>query len=106
MFKEGYKISDNEIVYHFFNIMGAEFKEHSINKHTYVIFQEISPFELKQFGIESATEATNTTVKQIINYKGEEIHMVSRISTIVWKEDSEEKNIQFVSLKGFHKKIQ
>ena len=105
-FKEGYKISNNEILYHFFNIMGAEFKEHSINKHTYVISQQISPFELNQFGIESATEATNTTIKEIINFKGEEIHKISRISTIVWTENSEEKNIQFVSLKGYHKKIQ
>ena len=105
-FKEGYKISDNEILCHFFNIMGTEFIEHNINNHTYVISQQISPFELNQFGIKNASEATNTTVKEIINVNGEEIHKISRISTIVWTENSEEKNIQFVSLKGFHKRIE
>ena len=105
-FKEGYKILDNKILYHFFNIMGSEFIEHKINDHTYVISQEISPFEIKQMGIESATKATHTTVKETINFNGEETHKISVISTIVWIENSEEKNIQFVSLKGHHKKIQ
>ena len=103
-FTEGFKLSNGEIEHHFFTIMGTELIEHKINEHTYVITQPIMPFELKQLGIASAKTATNTTVKEIIDLNGEEVHLVTITSTIVWVKNDEEKYTQYVSCKGYHKK--
>jgi len=105
-FTEGFKLSDGEIEHHFFTIMGTEQIEHKINQHTYVVTQKMSPFELQQLGIASAKEATNTTVKEIIDLNGEEVHLVTITSTIVWVENDEEQYAQFVSLKGYHKRME
>ena len=105
-FTEGFKLSDGEIEHHFFTIMGAEHIEHKINEHTYVITQPIMPFELKQLGITSAKTATNTTVKEIIDLNGKEVHLVTITSTIVWVENDEEKYTQYVSCKGYHKRME
>lgn len=105
-FKEGFKIKNSKIDTHFFTTMGIETIETKIGDNTYVISQEISPFELKQLGVNSAISATNTTVKVITLENQIEVHRISRISTITIEHNSEQKTVQFVSLKGFHKRIE
>ena len=105
-FTEGFKIKDNQIDFHYFKTMGKETIETKIGDNTYVISQDISPFELKQLGINSAINATNTTLKIITEENQIEVHKITRISTITFIENSNEKTVQFVSLKGFHKRIE
>jgi hypothetical protein len=104
-FIEGFKLEKGKIKSHFFNIMGNETIDTKINEDTYVISQDISPYELKQFGFETAKKAVNTTIKVVLDINGTEIHKIKRISTISWIENSEEKYVQFVSMDGYHKKI-
>jgi hypothetical protein len=104
-FKEGFKIKDGAVGAHFYIILGVESIETKVSENTYVISNEISPFELPQLGFKSINKGMHTTIKVILNVNGKEVHKISRISTIQWKEDDEEKEIQFLSMKGNHRRI-
>ena len=104
-FQEGYKLKKGKVGAHYFTLMGVEQQEQKIDENTYVISKALSPFELKQMGFGSALEATTTTTKVIMEIDGTEYHKITGISTVKWKEGSEIKLKQFVSLEGFHKKL-
>lgn len=104
-FQEGYKLKKGKVGAHYFTIMGVEQQEQKVDENTYVISKAISPFELKQMGFESTLEATTTTTKVIMEIDGTEYHKITGISTVKWKEGSDIKLKQFVSLEGFHKKL-
>jgi len=105
VFQEGYKLKKGKVGAHFFTIMGVEQLEQQVDENTYVISKALSPFELKQMGFESALEATTTTTKVTMEIDGTEYHKITGISTVKWKEGSEIQIKQFVSLEGFHKKL-
>lgn len=104
-FREGFKIENGKITSHFFSVMGVESKEIKVKENTYIISQEVSPFELKQLGINKAEKGTNTSVKIIEQVNGIEVHKITRISTILVNENGEDKIYQFVSMTGYHKKL-
>ncbi|MDP6032729.1 MAG: hypothetical protein QGI00_11705 [Candidatus Marinimicrobia bacterium] len=104
-FEEGFELLDGNIVNHFFNVMGTKAIESNITENTYVIAQPISTFELNQLGFSSAIEAYHTTLKVIVIVDGVELHKVTRISTVVWESKKGNESVQFVSLKGYHKRI-
>ena len=105
VFQEGYKLEKRKVGAHFFTIMGVEQVEQQVEENTYVISKVLTPFELKQIGFESALEATTTTTKVIMKVEGVEYHKITGISTVKWKEGTDIKIKQFVSLEGFHKKL-
>lgn len=104
-FKEGFKIKNGIILFHFFTVMGTEAIETKVDNGTYVISQPVSTFELNQMGFKNVVEAKNTTVKVILMVNGTEVHKISRITTIMWKENEQIWTKQFLSLEGFHKRI-
>ena len=60
-FIEGFKIKNRTIKSRFFEVRGTESVEIKISDNTYIVSQDITPFELKQLGIKSAIKATNTS---------------------------------------------
>lgn len=102
--KEGFKIEEGAILSYFISVMGEELTKTKINDSTYIISQNITPYELIQLGVDPEATGTNTTVKLIV-YEGDvEIHKVSRLSTIIISEGDNKRTIQFTSLEGYHKK--
>lgn len=104
-FKEGFKVNDGKIGEHFYTIMGVESIENKVAENTYIISNDISPFELQQLGFKTMTTGVHTSIKVILNIDGKEIHKISRISTITWTENNEKKEIQFLSMEGKHTRI-
>lgn len=105
-FQEGFEISKDNGIRHFIDIMGVKSYELQTAKNTYTITQPVSQFELGQLGIQSAKNAINTVVKVVFNVNGHEVHKISRVSTVLIEENGKEEVIQFLSMKGYHKKIE
>lgn len=105
-FQEGMKIDNGKIKSHFFTVMGNETIETKIGDNTYIISQAIAPYELKQLGIDEEATGINTTVKVILIENEIEIHKITRLSTITFASDLNLQAIQFVSLKGYHRRIE
>ncbi len=105
-FKEGLYIKDNIILKHFFTYKNIEVAQIKLDNDTYVYSQKVEDQEFPQMGFNSATEGIHTMVKVIINIDGQEIHKIKRITTILWKDENNKiQSSQFVSLSGYHKKI-
>jgi len=105
-FIEGFDLLNEKIIDHFFIIMGDKSVELKVSDNTYIISQPISSFELNQLGFSSAIEAYHTIVKIILLVEGTEFHKITRVSTIVWESETGIETIQFVSLEGYHKRIE
>jgi hypothetical protein len=61
--------------------------------------------ELGQLGFPKDATAQHVLVKVVTKEGGIETHRISRVTTVGWKDkDGKERWLQFVSLKGFHKK--
>ncbi len=105
-FQEGFELSENNELMHYFQYMEGKFYEKKINENTYIISQPISQFELGQLGFTSAKSAYNTTIKIVVSVNGQEVHQISRISTLIIQNNDREETIQFVSMNGYHKKIE
>ena len=105
-FKEGFYLENNEIVKHFFTLANEEIEEIKIDDNTFVYSQIIAPHEFAQLGFKNAVEGKHTVTKVILNIDKTEIHKITRITTIIWKDENGElQNIQFVSMTGYHKRI-
>ncbi len=105
-FKEGLYFKNNVVLKHFFTYRNLEVEQIKLDNNTYAYSQKVETFEFPQMGFNSATEGTHTMVKVIVNIDGQEIHKVKRITTILWKDDNNSvQSSQFVSLSGYHKKI-
>ncbi|UUV21326.1 hypothetical protein [Paenimyroides aestuarii] len=105
-FKEGFEQLKNEEIKHFIEVMGTKFYQIEVPNNTFIISQPISKFELSQLGFTNAKEAYHTTVKVVVNKEGQEVHNISRISTIKIDNDGKEEIVQFLSMKGHHTKIE
>ena len=86
--------------------MNNEIEQIKLDNTTYVYSQKVEVNEFPQLGFNNAIEGTHTVVKVIINIDGQEIHKIKRITTILWKDENGSiQNTQFVSLTGYHKRI-
>ena len=104
-FQEGFELENGIIGNHFIVVMGNKSIETKINENTFLIAQPIGPYELNQLGFSSAIEAYHSTLKVVVIIDKVEFHKITRVSTIVWKSDNGIDSVQFVSLKGYHKRI-
>lgn len=61
--------------------------------------------ELMRLGFPSGAKGQHVLIKVITTERGAETHRVSRVTTVNWKDDQgQERAIQFVSLRGHHRK--
>jgi len=105
-FQEGFDVSKGKIIDHFFRVMGVKSIETKVSNNTYIISQPVSSYELNQLGFSSALEAYHTTVKLTLNVSGKEVQKITRITTVVWENNSKTETVQFVSLEGYHERIE
>lgn len=105
-FQEGFDLLDGKIINRFFIAMGVKSIESKVSSNTHIFSQPINSSELNQLGFSSAIEAYHTTVKLTLFIDGKEVHKITRISTIVWENNSKIETVQFVSLKGYHERIE
>jgi len=105
-FTEGFFIEEGIIGDHFFEVLGKKTTQKKIDAQSYVYSQKIETKEFSQMRFFNVVEGYHTIVKIVLITDGKERHEISRLSTIQWM-DSEGKvqNTQFVSLKGFHERI-
>lgn len=105
-FKEGFYLENNKISKMFFTYMNNEIEQIKTSENTYVYTQKINNYEFAQLGFNNAIEGFHTVIKVIINSEGQEIHKIKRITTVLWYDENKKiRNLQFVSLSGFHQKI-
>lgn len=105
-FQEGFDLLDGKIINRFFIAMGVKSIESKVSSNTHIFSQPINSSELNQLGFSSAIEAYHTTIKLTLFIDGKEVHKITRISTIVWENNSKIETVQFVSLKGYHERIE
>ena len=105
-FTEGFFIEDGVIGDHFFEVLGKKTIQTKLDAHTYVYSQKIEPNEFSQMRFFNVVEGYHTVVKLVLITDGVERHDISRLSTIQWIDtQGKVQNTQFVSLKGFHERI-
>ena len=106
-FKEGFYIDGGQVGKRFFNIMGAEILFTQLNEKTYAYTQDIQAGEFQQMRFFTAVEGTHTVIKVVNEIDGIETHSISRISTIISKdEEGKLYETQFISLKGVHRRVE
>lgn len=104
-FKEGYELSNDGTIRHFFEINGVKSYQYKISDNTFIVSQPIPQNELYQIGFSKVKKANNTIVKIRLSINEKEVHKISRLSTIVIQNQDIEEIIQFESLKGYHQKV-
>jgi hypothetical protein len=103
---EGYFINaDGSLGDYFIESFGKTTKMQKLAENMWVYGIAAAPQEVAQLGFSNITSAQHVLVKVVTRENGVEIHRISRITTVNWKEkDGRERSTQFVSLQGFHKK--
>ena len=109
-FLEGfYKDKDGVAGDRFYEVNGAVVKFKKLNQNTWIFETPVDPGELSFLGFDpkKVVSAVHTTTK-VTTYEGEkDTDHITRLTTVQWKEDSGTlQSIQFVSMKGYHTRIQ
>jgi len=104
-FIEGFIIENKDIKDHFFLRNGVITIEKEATDNVFIINEPASTQDQHLLGFPSASDANHLLVKKRINVDGHETHMITRITTFVLETDSGQVAKQYVSLKGYHKKI-
>ena len=104
---EGYFLNKNwSLGDYYFETFGQVFKMFQIDKHTWVYSTPANPGRLAFLGFSNVISGRHVVVKEITDEAGTEVHRISRVTTINWKDkDGKIRWKQFVSLKGFHKRL-
>jgi hypothetical protein len=104
---EGYFLNDDgSLGDYFFEIYGQVYRMHELNNNTWVYAMPGSPQEMANFGFTDIISAQHVVVKVVAQEDGTEMHRITRISTVNWKDkDGRKRWIQYTSLEGFHKRM-
>jgi hypothetical protein len=90
----------------FIEVFGQTYRMQKLGKDTWAYVAEASPREFAALGAERLLSANHVLVKVVTYEQGIEIHNVSRITTVRWKDaEGKERTTQFVSLQGQHKRL-
>ena len=103
---EGYFLKeDGSLGDYYFESFGQVTKMFRIGERTWVYSIPANPGRLGFLGFANVVSGRHVVVKEIYEEAGVEIHRISRVTTVNWK-DKEEKSRwkQFVSLRGHHRR--
>lgn len=106
-FREGFYYEGDQVKDHFFSTGGSITKFTELDENTFVYNQEIHQNEFHQMRFLRGLDGVHSIVKVVTNEEGQEFHRITRISTLRYlDEDDKIKSTQFVSLVGYHKRIE
>jgi|GEM_PF-3036753 hypothetical protein len=105
-FKEGFYVDNNKVKDRFFSTGGEIIKMIQLDKNTFAYSQKMHQNEFTQMRFFTGIEGFHTIIKVESMEKRQEIHRITRLTTIQYYNEKEEiVTTQFVSLKGYHKRI-
>lgn len=107
-FTEGYLINgDGGAGNRFYEINGQFVEYQQLSQHNWSFETVLNSQELQWLGFNPADVlyAVNSTIRTTTYVEGIDTDNVSRVTTVQWKSKGEVKTIQFVSMKGIHKRI-
>ena len=104
--KEGYILKrDGTPGDYFFETNGPETRMIKLGDNVWTYTAPAAADELGRLGFPKDTSGQHVTVKVVTKEEGVETHRISRVTTVTWKDNAgKERALQFVSLKGFHKR--
>jgi hypothetical protein len=103
--REGYVLKDGAASDYFIE-SGGQFKRMvKVGDGVWSYALPATPAELAQLGFPEGATGQHALVKVVTKEKGVETHRISRLTTVSYKDkDGKEHALQFVSLKGYHKR--
>lgn len=91
---------------YFIEMNGGTTQPTELSKGVWVFSSVASPQELTQMGFPNPISGRHTTVKIVTTEAGLEVHHITRVSTVNWKDaEGKDRWIQFVSLEGTHRHV-
>jgi hypothetical protein len=104
--KEGYFLKpDGGLGDAFVEVFGRVQRMRQLEKNVWTSATPADPRELAQLGFPKEASGQHVLVKVVTEEDGVETHRISRVTTVRWKgKDGKERWLQYVSLRGFHKR--
>jgi len=106
-YKEGFFYEQDSVTEYFY-ISGGEVTRYTrLDEHTFGYTKVLHQNEYKALRFLNGFEGYHTIIKSIINQGGQEVHKISRLTTVLWLDENDQvQSTQFVSLKGTRKRIE
>jgi hypothetical protein len=106
--KEGYRFNrDGTLAEYFIETFGQTYRMQKLAEGIWTYAVDASTQELAQLGFPKGAAGRHVVVKVITNEAGVETHRISRVTTVSWRDnDGKERQLQYVSLQGFHQRNQ
>lgn len=105
-FREGFYYEGEEIKDRFFSSGGSIIKFVQIDENTFMYNQPVHKNEFSQMRFLSGLDGTHSIIKVISDEEGQEFHRITRITTLRYLDENDKiRSTQFVSLKGYHKRL-
>lgn len=104
--REGYFINQSgSLGNYFIESFGQTYRVLKLSDTVWTYTMPATPQELAQLGFSKVISGQHVIVKVISQEEGKEIHRISRVTTVNWKDaEGKERWIQYISLQGFHKR--
>jgi hypothetical protein len=104
--KEGYYLTkDGGLGEYFIETVGQVHKMVKLKDNVWSYASTAAEPELTRLGFPKGASGEHVVVKVVTKEQGVETHRVSRVTTVTWKDkDGKEQTLQFVSLRGYHKR--
>ena len=103
---EGFHLNDDgSLGSYFIETAGLTFNMMKLSKNTWCYAAQASPQELMQMGFPHGATGDHALIKVILDENGVETHRIHRVSTVSWPTDSGLRTLQFVSLRGIHRRM-
>jgi hypothetical protein len=104
--KEGYYLTkDGGLGEYFIETYGQVHKLAKLKDNVWSYASTAAEQELTRLGFPKGASGEHVVVKVVAKEEGVETHRISRVTTVRWKDkDGKEQTLQFVSLRGYHKR--
>ena len=104
--KEGYFLKpDGGLGDAFVEVFGRVQRMRQLEKNVWTCATAADERELAQLGFPKGASGQHVLVKVVTSEDGVEAHRISRVTTVRWKDkDEKERWLQYVSLRGHHKR--
>lgn len=101
-----YLNADGTLGTHYIESFGRESRMISLRADAESYLEEAAPQELAQLGFPKGAAGSHVLVKVVVDEAEGETHRITRVTTVRWPTaNGDEEHLQFVSLKGWHRKV-
>jgi hypothetical protein len=104
---KGWRLNGDETLgAHYIESFGRESVLVSLRADAESYIEDAAPQELAQLGCPAGTTGSHVLVKVVVDEAEGETHRITRVTTVRWPTaDGDERHRQFVSLQGYHRKL-